>query len=94
MKIRHDINGKILAVGDELPDSTSCQGELPADFFNTFGLGKYKAQAGEDGIVSIVEDTTFVMPEKAEYTVIEIQAMTKEQLLELRDKLQVIIGSK
>ena len=93
MKIKCDADGKIMAVGiDSEIDGAVCPDVLPADFMNTFALGKYKTQKNTDGAITIVEAPGWVMPEKTVYTVDEIERMSKDQLLTLQAKLQGIIN--
>lgn len=77
------------ADGKEIDDTT-----FPPDFYNTFALGKYKAQESDDGSILVVEVPGFVMPERQIYTVPEITKMPKAELVALQDKLQAIIDQK
>lgn len=92
MKIRYDENGKILAIGTEIDAPEIAEELLPADFMSTFGHGKYKVQ-DNGGSLEIVEVPGFVMPEKAEWTLEEVQNMSLEQLTELQVRLQTLIDS-
>lgn len=93
-KINYDSDGKILAIGEGVIGKEIDTTILPEDFFNTFALGKYKAQEDADGSVTITEVPGFIMPEKDVYTVAEIQNMNKDELLDLQLKLQAIIEQK
>lgn len=93
MKIRFDKNGNIEGYGIEI-DGVEFNGDIPDDFPNTVSLGKYKVIENDDKTISLVADPGFVMPEKAAYTVDEIQKMGKDDLLALQLKLQEIIDQK
>lgn len=91
MEIRFDAEGKIKGCGIGMDGVEYNETTLPADFLDTFALGKYKARENEDGTISVIDVPGFVMPEKSVYTLDEIQKMSKEQLFELQDKLQSFI---
>ena len=105
MNIRHDSAGNITEIGTEVDGAEIDESILPGDFFATFALGKYHIAVRENtgelsrsgggvGRISIVEDRDFVAPERQIYKLEEIRAMSKEQLLELQAKIEILITQK
>ena len=94
VKIKFDPDGEILCIGEGVHGKDIDDSTFPEDFYNTFALGKYKAQENEDGSVTVVEVPGFVMPERQMYTVDEIKKMNKDELVSLQSKLQAIIDQK
>lgn len=94
MKIRYREDGTIEAIGTEIDGREIDESTLPSDFTSTFSLGKYTASEDGNGDLVITEDPNFVMPERQEYTLAEVQDMSVEELLELQIKLQTIIDAK